>query len=189
MGKQVFLPICLVVAATATTMALSGCLLSGPDAPRDIPNSVGMPASQTSKASTGPVAASVASDQATPSKPSGVSAKSLARAQSIGGSDYQGQTFNFIVGGSFGTEAEAQAALDKALPLFGNAQPYFIVQRSDSFAGMKPGSWVVVEAHFKTPTKANLASARRGFPSAHVERARVIVSDPIPVYEDFVGGD
>jgi len=189
MGKRVLLPICLVVAATAITMVLSGCLLSGPDAPRDIPNSTGTSNSQKSNAATGPVAASVASGQATPSKPSGVSAKALAHARSIGGSDYVGQTFNFIVGGSFKTEAEAQAALDKASPLFGDMQPYFIVQRSDSFAGMTPGSWVVVEAHFKTPTDENLEFARRGFPSAHVERARVTVSDPIPVYEDLVGGD
>ena len=91
--------------------------------------------------------------------------------------------------GTFSTEAQAQAALDKALPLFGKAQPYFIVQHSDSFAGMASGSWVVVEAHFKTPTAENLELARKGFPGAHVVRARVLVSDPIPVYEDLVGGD
>jgi hypothetical protein len=122
-------------------------------------------------------------------KPPVVSATSLAYAKKIGGFDHKGLTLYFIIGGTFGTESDAQAALDRALPLFGDMQPYFIVQSSDSFAGMTPGRWVVVEAHFKTPSKENLEFARRGFPDAQVQRARVMVSAPIPVYEDIVGGD
>jgi len=67
-----------------------------------------------------------------------------------------------MVGGTFGTEAESQAALDKATRSFGDRQAFFIVQRSESFAGMTLGQWVVVEAHFKTPTDDYLEFARRG---------------------------
>ena len=187
MRKRLLLPISLA-AAVAAALSVSGCL-GGPDAPRYVPISSAMSTIPAGTDSSSPVAASADSSGATAAKSSGVSAKSLARAQSIGGSDYEGQTFNFIVGGTYGTEGEAQAALDKALPLFGDMQAYFIVQRSDSFAGMTPGSWDVVEAHFKTPTGENMEFARRGFPSAYVVRARILVSDPIPVYEDLVGGD
>ena len=187
MRKRLLLPTSLAV-AVVVTLSVTGCL-GGPDAPRYIPISSATSTIQTGTDSSSPVAASVDSSPATAATSSGVSAKSLARAKSIGGSDYEGQTFNFIVGGTFGSEADAQAALDKALPLFGDMQPYFIVQRSDSFAGMAPGRWVVVEAHFKTPTAENLEFAHRGFPSAHVVRARILVPDPIPVYEDLVGGD
>jgi hypothetical protein len=177
-----------LVVALAVTLSITGCL-GGPDAPRDIPVSPVTSTIQPGADSTSPVAASVDASAATTAKPSGVSAKSLAHAHSIGGSDQEGKTFNFIVGGTFGTEAQAQAALGKALPAFGDTQPYFIVQRSDSLAGMAPGTWVVVEAHFKTPTAKDLELARRGFPGANVVRARVLVSDPIPVYENLVGGD
>ena len=181
-----FSSVCAVGLAVA--ISASGCL-GGPPAPTDIPVS---PAASTRPAGTdtpGSVDAKVTSASVSAQKTPGVSAKSLAYAKQIGGLDHKGQTLNFIVGGSFGTESEAQAALDKALPSFGDMQPYFIVQRSDSFAGMTPGSWVVVEAHFKAPTAQDLEFARRGFPDARVERARVIVAAPIPVYEDLVGGD
>ena len=188
MRKQVLLSACAV--AVAVTIAASGCL-GGPSAPTDIPVSKAAsttPAGMDASGS-GPAASTVASAPVSAPTSPGVSAKSLAYAKRIGGWNHKGQTLNFIVGGSFGTESEAQAALDKALPLFGDMQPYFIVQRSDSFAGMTTGNWVVVEAHFKAPTAEDLEFARRGFPDAHVERARVIVAAPIPVYEDLVGGD
>ena len=187
MRKRLLLPTSLAAAA-AVGLSVTGCL-GGPDAPRYIPTLTATSSVVPGTDSSAPVAPSADSSPATAAKSSGVSAKSLAYARSVGGSDYEGQTFNFIVGGTFGTEAEAQAALDKALQVFGGAQEYFIVQRTDSFAGMVPGSWVVVEAHFKAPTAKSLELARRGFPGAHVVRARVLVSDPIPVYEDFVGGD
>ena len=117
------------------------------------------------------------------------SAKSLEYAKSIGGWDHKGQSLYFIVGGTFGTEAEAQAALDAATRTFGDRLAFFIVQRSESFAGMTPGQWVVVEAHFKTPADDYLGFVRRGFPDARVQRARVVVSAPIPLFEDIVGGD
>ena len=169
-------------------ISVSGCL-DGPPPPTDIPMSATAPKKYTTADASGSVVATVVPTPTSAQTTPGPSAKSLAYAERIGGWDHKGQTLNLIVGGSFGTESEAQAALDKALPLFGDLQPYFIVQRSDSFAGLTPGSWVVVEAHFKTPKAEDLEFARRGFPDAHVERVRVIVSAPIPVYEDLVGGD
>jgi hypothetical protein len=117
-----------------------------------------------------------------------VSAKSTAYAESIGGTNHEGETLYFVVGASVQTEQEAQAALDKAIPLFGDMQSYFIVQRSDSFDGMRPGWWVVIEAYRKPPSQENVDFARRAFPDAYVKRSVVGVSAPIPVYEDLVDG-
>jgi len=63
-----------------------------------------------------------------------------------------------------------------------------LVQISDNFEGLEPGWWVVLEAYRSEPSPENLDFDRRGFPDAHVERATVRTSDPIPVYEDVVGG-
>ena len=187
MKKWMTLPALLATAAVLT-LATSGCL-GGPNAPQQIPVSAGSSTTGAGSGASAPVAEGTSSAPATAAKPPGVSAKSLAYAQSIGGQDVKGQTFNFIVGGTYPTEAAAQAALDKAKPRFGDTQSFFIVQRSDSFEGMAPGSWVVVEAHFKTPSDDNMTFARKGFPDASVVRARILVTDPIPVFENLVGGD
>jgi hypothetical protein len=187
MKKLMTLPI-LLAAAAVLALATSGCL-GGPNAPQQIPASSGSSTTSAGSEASAPVAEGSSSAVSPAPKQSGVSAKSLAYAQSIGGQDVQGQTFNLIVGGTYPTEAAAQAALDKAKPLFGDMQSFFIVQRSDSFEGMAPGSWVVVEAHFKTPSDDNMNFARRGFPDASVVRARVLVTDPMPVFENLVGGD
>ena len=117
---------------------------------------------------------------------SAVSAKPTAYSQSIGGVDHKGETLFFIIGASLQTEARAQKALDRAIPLFGDMQSYFTVQRSDSFDGMRAGWWIVTEAYRKSPSPENLDLARRAFPDAYVKRAVVKVSSPIPVYEDLV---
>ncbi|MDP3631264.1 MAG: hypothetical protein Q8S43_10000 [Actinomycetota bacterium] len=92
------------------------------------------------------------------------------------------------MGTSVRSEQEAQAALEKAIPLFGDMQSYFIVQRSDGFDGMASGWWVVIEAYRERPSQENMDFARRAFPDAYVRRAVVGVSAPIPVYEDMVDG-
>lgn len=115
------------------------------------------------------------------------SAEATDYARSIGGTNHEGETLYFIIGASVRTEAEAQAALDRAIPLFGDMQSYFIVQRSNAFDGMKAGWWVVVEAYRKHPSPEILDFARRAFPDAYVKRATVGVSAPVPVYEDLVG--
>ena len=115
-----------------------------------------------------------------------VSAKSTAYAESIGGTNHEGETLYFVVGASVRTEQEAQAALDKAIPLFGDMQSYFIVQKSDNFEGMKPGLLVIVEAYRTKPSKENLDFAKRAFPDASVRKAIVRTSDPIPMYEELV---
>ena len=117
-----------------------------------------------------------------------VSQESLYYARSIGGVSQQGRTLYFIVGTSVATEAEARAGLNRAIPLFGDMQSYFIVQRSDNFDGMKPGWWIVAEAYAKPPSADNLAFGKRAFKQAYVRRAVVHTTDPIPVYEDLVPG-
>jgi hypothetical protein len=117
-----------------------------------------------------------------------VSAGSLEYARSLGGTSHEHESLYLIVGASVRTEKHAQVILKKALPLFGDMQSYFIVQRSDNFVGMNPGWWVVIEAYRKRPSRENMDFARRGFPDAYVRRAVVGVSAPIPVYEDILGG-
>ncbi len=145
-------------------------------------------------ASGSPTSADVLQEVSSPDVPLGtgavltVSRRSADYAQSIGGTDHEGETLYFIIGASVRTEAAAQKGLDRAIPLFGDMQSYFIVQRSDSFRGMKSGWWLVVEAYHKFPSQENVDFARRAFPDAYVKRATVAVSAPIPVYEDLVDG-
>ena len=115
-----------------------------------------------------------------------LSATSAEYARGIGGTDHNGESLFFLIGASVRTEDEARKVLERALPFFGDMQSYFIVQRSDGFLGLKPGWWVVMEAYRNAPSKENLELARRAFPDAYVRRATVLVSEPIPVYEDLV---
>ena len=92
-----------------------------------------------------------------------------------------------MIGASVKSEAEAQMALDKAIPSFGDMQSYFIVQHSDNFDGLEPGWWIVIEAYYSQPEQSELDFGRRGFADAYVKQAQVLTSDPIPVYEDALG--
>lgn len=127
-----------------------------------------------------------ATGAAEPSSPA-VSDTSVAYARSIGGTPRRGDLLYVIVGASYSDEAAASAALNDALPLFGDMQTYFIVQRSESFAGLSSGRWVIVEAHRNAPDESSLELARRAFAEARVQRVTVRTDDPIPVYEDLVG--
>ena len=115
------------------------------------------------------------------------SAKSLQYAKQLGGTSHKGEKLYFVIGVSKKTEAEAQAALDKATPSFGDMQAYFIVQASDNFKGMTAGWWVVIEAYRNRPSDENLQFDKRGFSGAYVKQATVRTSGPIPVYEDVAG--
>jgi hypothetical protein len=117
-----------------------------------------------------------------------VSSDSIAYAKSLGGTSHDGETLYFVIGASVERERTAQAMLDDATPRFGDMQSYFIVQISDNFEGMEPGWWVIIEAYRSEPSAENLDFGRRGFPDAYVKQATVRTVDPIPVYEDMVGG-
>lgn len=122
----------------------------------------------------------------TPPQATGVSSKSVAYARSIGGTPHQGKTLYFIIGASTKSEDEAQSKLVNAIPIFGDMQSYFIVQKSDNFEGMQPGWWVIVEAYKRKPSQENLDFAKRVFPDASVRKAVVRTSDPIPVYNELI---
>jgi len=107
-------------------------------------------------------------------------------AAELGGSSHEGESLYLVVGATVTSEGEALGLLEDALPLFGDMQPYFIVQASDSFEPMAPGQWVVIEAYRDEPSPENLEFGRRAFPDARVERVTVQTSAPIPVYEDLV---
>lgn len=119
---------------------------------------------------------------------SAVSAESIEYARSLGGSSHRGETLFLVVGVSVDTEESARAALTAAIPLFGDMQSYFVVQRSDNFDGLSPGSWVVIEAYRDRPSSENLDFGRRGFPDSSVRRVVVTTTDPIPVVEDMLSG-
>jgi len=115
-----------------------------------------------------------------------LSQQALNDALELGGTAQTGAMLYLVVGATTKDEASAQILLKKALPLFGDMQSYFIVQRSDHFGGMAAGGYVVVEAYALKPSTQNLEFAKRAFPKASVVRVKVLTSDPIPVYEQLL---
>jgi hypothetical protein len=142
----------------------------------------------TTAAAVSTTAAPTTTPTPTPTTSVGVSPDSIAYAESLGGTSHEGETLYFVVGAALDSEQQAQGMLDNATPLFGDMQSYFIIQKSDNFEGLEPTWWVVLEAYRSEPSPENLNFDRRGFPIAYVQRATVRTSDPIPVYEDLVGG-
>lgn len=118
-----------------------------------------------------------------PSQTPDNSSKPIGYAPGIGRTSQKGETLYFILGASLKSEDDAQSSLNNALPMLGSMQSHFIVQKSDSFEGMRPGWWVILAAHRTKPSKANLDLAKRAFPGASVRTAIVRTSDPIPVCE------
>ncbi len=127
-----------------------------------------------------------AAAQVIPPHATTISQNSIAYARSIGGTSHKGNTLYFIIGASVESEEEAQSKLDKAIPIFGDMQSYFIVQKSDNLEGMRPGWWVIVEAYKAKPSQENLDLAKRAFPDASIRKAIVRTSDPIPIYEELI---
>lgn len=110
-------------------------------------------------------------------------------ARQLGGTSQEGEALYMIVGASMNFEDLVQQRIDDATPSFGDMQSYFVVQKSDNFEGMEPGWFIAVEAYRdEAHAKDNLDFARRGFEDPYVKRVVVQTSDPIPVYEDLVGG-
>jgi len=116
-----------------------------------------------------------------------LSEESLSFARSLGGSPHQGDSLFLIIGATAGSEKEAKVLLQNALPLFGDMQPYFIVQKSDAFEGLDPGEWIVIEAYRAQPSAENIQFAKRAFPDAVIRKVVARNRDPIPVYEDMTG--
>jgi hypothetical protein len=185
----------IVLVSAAVVLALVGC--TGPAGVSSTPPSTAVATDTASVQTSAPTASDPdtgSAQSATPSvpvakhapSPPRPSAKSLAYAKRIGGTSHEGERLYFVIGDSVDTQREAQSLLDKAIPRFGDMQSYFIVQRSDSFEGMRPGWWVAIEAYRQPPSPENLQFAKRGFPGAYVKRATVRTADPIPVYEDSV---
>ena len=178
--------------ATLLFVAVSMAACASPSTPGE-PVSTNAPITAAAPATTHVAATTTTVESTTAALPTTtttvtVSSDSLAYAKSLGGTSHEGETLYFVIGASVESEREAQATLEDAIPLFGDMQSYFIVQRSDNFQGMEPGWWVILEAFRSEPSPENLAFDRRGFPDAYVKSATVRTSDPIPVYEDLVGG-
>jgi hypothetical protein len=180
-----------VLALFAAVLATAGCSTNirpePPGSGRSLSAGPSPSATESAGTAAGSVAPSIQDAPADGGDQFSVSEASLAYARSLGGKNHKGQSLYFIIGKSVRSETEAQAALKKAQPLFGDMQTYFIVQRTENFEGMTPGLWVVAEAYRKKPSPENLELARRAFPDAYVKSAAVRTSSPIPVYEDLVG--
>jgi hypothetical protein len=172
--------IAAIAAMVAATVTLALCQPTVPSVAQDsgVTQPIAATAAQATRPSEAPMVA--------PSHLTGVSSKSIAYARSIGGTSHKGKTLYFVVGASVKSEDDAQSKLENAIPIFGDMQSYFIVQKSDNLEGMKPGWWVIVEAYKTRPSKENLDFAKRAFPDAFVRKAIVRTSDPIPVYEELV---
>ncbi|NLO26864.1 MAG: hypothetical protein GX113_01590 [Actinobacteria bacterium] len=117
-----------------------------------------------------------------------LSPESIANARRLGGTSHIGETLYFVIGAKLTTELEAQHVLERMGNEIHGLQFYFTVQKSDNFEGMEPGWWVVFEARRTSATGYDMDWYQRGFPDAIVVQATVRTSDPIPVYEDIVGG-
>jgi hypothetical protein len=124
----------------------------------------------------------------TTQEPLTLSDNAISYARGLEGTSQLDQPLYLVVGASFKTEQEAQAALDKALPLFGDMQANFIIQLSDNFEGFEPGWFVLIEAYWEESNATDsLDFARRAFPDATVLPVTARTSDPIPVYEQLEG--
>jgi hypothetical protein len=188
----------VLIAGLAVVAAVSGCAQQQP-VPSSTPSlSTASSFTSTTATTAGPAptvgvtsssTASTAPTTTTTTTTLAVSSDSIAYAKSLGGTSHEGQRLYLVIGASVESEQAAQAMLEKATPLFGDMQSYFVVQLSDNFEGLEPGWWVVIEVYRGKPSADNLAFDRRGFPDAYVKQATVRTSDPLPVYEDMVGGE
>ena len=183
-----------LIAGLVVVALVSGCAQEQP-APSSV-SSLGTTASTAASTTTtagrttsAGVTSSTAASTTTTTTTVGVSSDSIAYAKLLGGTSHEGETLYFVIGASVESEEAARAMLEDATPRFGDMQSYFIVQLSDNFEGMEPGWWVIFEAYHRKPSSENLDFDRRGFPDAYVKQATVRTSDPIPVYEDMVGGE
>ena len=183
----------VLIAGMAVVVAFSGCGSQPAASPAP---SVSTTSSSAAYATTVTAASASSTEEATSSSTNpqttttaaAVSPDAIAYATSLGGTSHDGETLYFVIGASVESEQAAQTILNDADPLFGDMQSYFIVQRSDNFEGLKPGWWVILEAYRSEPSSENLDFDHRGFPDAYVKQATVRTADPIPVYEEVVGG-
>lgn len=189
-----FFIVLVLIAGLAVVSALSGCAPKPAASSTSSVPSVNSPATTTittagSTSTAEATSSSAAAPTTTVTTSISLSGDSLAYARDLGGTSHEGETLYFVIGASLETEQKAQDLLDDATPLFGDMQSYFIVQLSDNFEGMEPGWWVIIEAYRAQPSQENIDFDRRGFPDAYVKQATVRTADPIPVYEDMVGGE
>lgn len=175
------------VIATVVVLALAatGCVSKPPSI--DFGGASGAGAGSTTGRPSVPGTPSAPSTGLVPAAASSPSATSLQYAAALGGTPHRGEKLFVVVGLVTKTEEAAAKALDAALPVFGDMQTYFIVQRSDNFAGMAPGSWVLIEAYrTRENAEREIELGRRAFANAYVKQVTVRTADPIPVYEDMV---
>ena len=142
----------------------------------------------TAPAETTTTVADTTSSTVASQEPLTLSANAIAYAAGLEGTSQLDQPLYLVVGASFGTEQEAQTALDAALPLFGDMQANYIIQLSDNFDGLEPGSFVLIEAYWEESNATGaLDFGRRAFPDVYVQAVTAKTADPIPVYEQLEG--
>jgi hypothetical protein len=187
MRLRIVMVAAIIPAAIMLAGSLSGCdgKAAGPASPA--PTSGLPPLATTAPPSTAPPSTAAASSTTSTAGLVDELSDSVEYARNLGGISHQGEILYFVVGAVVQSEVEAQTLLREAIPFFGDMQSYFIVQRSDSFEGFEPARWVIVEPYAESPSAENIEFGRRAFPGAYVTSAKVLTSDPIPVYEDRLG--
>lgn len=110
----------------------------------------------------------------------------LARAAAdLGGTPQTGRSLYFAIIASEPTQNAARAKRDAAQAAYAE-QMYFVVEPTDHLEGLKPGLWVVVEAHSEKPDVYDMDWYSRVAPDAYVKQAEVLCDDPIPVVDELV---
>ena len=111
----------------------------------------------------------------------------IKQARNLGGVSHRGEELFAIVGDSFHTEKEANAAIKQAHPFFGDMQDYFIVQTASCVEGLPVKKYSVIELYkIRLHAEENLSFAERSFVKPRIVKVHILRDDPLPVYEDVV---
>lgn len=121
-----------------------------------------------------------------------LSSTEIAAAKKLGGRSHKGESLYLVVATTSDSETVARSRLNEAIPHFGDTANYFVVQASDSFSGMQPGSFVVAEAYAKRADAQEALDWWSGRVEADWYQPRLVgatrlSSDPIPVVNVDVG--
>jgi predicted small secreted protein len=86
------------------------------------------------------------------------------------------------------SEAAATQKLIAAFPIFGDLVTYYVIEPTEHLQGLKAGGWAIVEAYRDKPAADSIELGKRGAPDAQVVQVTITCDDPIPVFEDQMGG-
>jgi predicted small secreted protein len=104
------------------------------------------------------------------------------------GISHKGEKLWVIVRSIEKSEAAATQKLIAAFPIFGDLVTYYVIEPTEHLQGLKAGGWAIVEAYRDKPAADSIELGKRGAPDAQVVQVTITCDDPIPVFEDQMGG-